>query len=82
LLDQQTIVIGADIFSVAERIYPKNLSIISAAYEIDGLAPESADDLGWTFINRLRHSGHDAAKGWLLSHFSQTSPKFKMQSFE
>jgi hypothetical protein len=39
--------------SVVERIVPEDLSSISAADEIDGLAREIAGHLGWTFINRL-----------------------------
>ena len=41
------------------------LTSISAADEIDGLARESAGDLGWNFLDRLRQSGRDAASVWL-----------------
>lgn len=41
------------------------LTSISAADEIDGLARESAGDLAWGFLDRLRQSGRDAASVWL-----------------
>ncbi len=41
------------------------LTSISAADEIDGLARESAGDLAWDFLDRLRQSGRDAASVWL-----------------
>lgn len=51
------------------RMSPKferlRLTSISAADEIDGLARESAGDLGWDFLDRLRQSGRDAASVWL-----------------
>jgi NTE family protein len=43
------------------------LTSISAADEIDGLARESAGDLSWAFLNRLRQSGIEAAESWLLN---------------
>jgi NTE family protein len=44
-----------------------NLSSISAADEIEGLAWESAGNLSWTFLNRLRQCGAEAAEKWLRS---------------
>jgi NTE family protein len=41
------------------------LTSISAADEIDGLARESAGNLGWDFLDRLRQSGREAASVWL-----------------
>jgi NTE family protein len=41
------------------------LTSISAADEIAGLARESAGNLGWNFLDRLRQSGRDAASVWL-----------------
>jgi hypothetical protein len=50
-------VLSVSACSVVERIDPEDMSGISAADEIDGLARELASDLGWTFINRSRHGG-------------------------
>jgi hypothetical protein len=77
LVDRQTIVFSANTCSTVDRIDLEELSRISVAYKIDGLARESAGVLGWTFINRLCHSGHDMVEGWLVSHFNQTSQERK-----
>jgi NTE family protein len=58
------------ILQASPKFEKLQLSSISAADEIDGLAHESAADLGWAFINRLRQSGHRAAENWLSQKFN------------
>jgi hypothetical protein len=38
---------------------------ISAQEEFAGLADQSADNLGWEFLERLRASGRGAVEAWL-----------------
>ena len=38
---------------------------ISAQDEFEGLADESAGNLGWDFLQRLRTSGRGAVEAWL-----------------
>ena len=53
------------IFRMSPKFERLRLTSISAADEIDGLARESAGDLGRDFLDRLRQSGRDAASVWL-----------------
>ena len=55
----------AAILGLSPKFERLRLTSISAADEIDGLAHESAGDLGWDFLDRLRQSGRDAASMWL-----------------
>ena len=38
---------------------------VSAQEEVEGLADESAGNLGWEFLERLRDSGRGAVEAWL-----------------
>jgi NTE family protein len=55
----------------AGRLSRLRLGRISAHEEFDGLADESAGNLNWEFLERLRASGRNAADLWLKQDMPQ-----------
>ena len=53
------------IFGLSGRLKRLRIGRISADEQFDGLADESAANLGWDFLERLHLAGREAAKLWL-----------------
>jgi NTE family protein len=51
--------------SASRKLRRLRIDHIAAQNEIEGLADESAADLGWSFLRKLRDSGRAAADAWI-----------------
>jgi NTE family protein len=62
---------------ITDKLRRLRLGRISAHEEFEGLSNESADNLDWDFLQRLRSSGRIAADLWLRQDMPQGAPRLR-----